>query len=87
LCNFRADPYTTDEANFNITNKISFVKNGAGYEIEYNVNPRGVGIFHNLDAQSELKILPSPTIKKTQAPRVRELKPRFDNIGKQNLKV
>lgn len=32
-----SDPYITDEANFNITNKLNFVKNGQGYEIEYNI--------------------------------------------------
>ena len=81
------DPYVTDETNFNITNKINFVKNGAGYEIEYNINPRGLGIFQNLGQEAEIKILPKPLIKKTPAPDTREISPRFNNLGKQNLKV
>ena len=31
-----------DEANFNITNRLGFVRNGAGYEIEYSIHPRGM---------------------------------------------
>lgn len=88
LRNRFTDPYIVDEANFNITNKINFVKDGAGYEIEYNVSPKGVGIFQNLGAKAEKKILPDPSIKKTPAPKpAREFFPRFENVGKQNLKV
>ena len=64
------------------------MKNGSGYEIEYNINPRGLGIFQNLGAEAERKILPEPLIKKTTAIKpVRELAPNFANIGRQNLKV
>lgn len=77
-----------DEANFNITNKITFVKNGAGYEIEYNINPKGFGYFQNLGAKAERKIFPEPSIKKTPALKpIREIFPSFEKIGKQNLKV
>lgn len=77
-----------DEANFNITNKISFVKNGATYEIEYNINPKGFGYLQNLGTQAERKIFPEPLIKKTPALRpVREIFPSFEKIGRQNLKV
>jgi hypothetical protein len=83
-----SDPYVSDEANFNLTNKINFVKNGAGYEIEYNISPRGLGIFQNLAPETKINILPEPFIKKTPAPSpVRELSAKFSNLGKQNLKV
>jgi hypothetical protein len=82
-----SDPFVVDEANFNLTNKISFVKNGAGYEIEYNISPRGLGIFQNLGPEAEIKILPAPLIKRTPAPNTREIEPNFSNLGKQNLKV
>lgn len=82
------DPYITDEAHFNITNKISFVHDGAGYEIEYNISPKGMGIFQNLGAAAERPILPEPNIKIAPAVRpVRQLRPNFGNIPKQNLKV
>lgn len=84
-----ADPYVSDESNFNVTNKLTFVQNGAGYEIEYSISPNGVGIFHNLGQNAERKILSDPIIKRTPAPTrpVREIYPNFANIGKQNLKV
>lgn len=64
------------------------MKDGAGFEIEYNVSPKGLGIFQNLGAQAERKIFPEPLIKKTPAVRTnRELYPNFNNVGKQNLKV
>ncbi|CRL05910.1 CLUMA_CG018883, isoform A [Clunio marinus] len=82
------NPYITDERNFNVTNKINFVQNGLGYEIEYNINPKGLGIFHNLGATAERRILPAPAIKDVPAIRPpREIKINFNNIGKQNLKV
>lgn len=88
LRNLLSDPIVVPEATFNITNKLSFVKNGAGYEIEYNISPHGVGIFENLSAETEKKILPNPLIKATPAAKsVRQIFPKFENIGKQNLKV
>lgn len=81
------DPYIADESSFNITNKLSFVRNGAGYEIEYNINPRGIGIFQNLGKNAERQVLPNVTFKKTPARQIREIFPNFVNIGKQNLKV
>jgi len=77
-----------DESNFNVTNKINFVKNGAGYEIEYNIRPKGFGYFQNLGPQFEKRIIPDAFFKRTAAPsRLRELSVNFTNIGKQNLKV
>lgn len=81
------NPFISDETTFNITNKISFVKNGQGYEIEYNVHPRGIGIFQNLGQNAERKILPTATFKRTPARPAREIYPSFAGIGKQNLKV
>lgn len=81
------DPYVSDESSFNVTNKISFVKNGAGYEIEYSLSPRGVGIFQNLGPQAERQILPTASFKRTPALQIRSINPNFANIGKQNLKV
>lgn len=83
------DPYITNEATFNVTNKLSFVKNGGNNEIFYNVSPRGFKVTHNLGPVSERKILPNVLIKKTPAPRgpIREVNPDFTTIGKQNLKV
>jgi hypothetical protein len=65
------------------------VKNGVGYEVEYSLSPRGVGIFQNLGATAEKQILPKTSFKKTPVPSrpIRELNPNFANIGKQNLKV
>lgn len=85
--NLIIDPYIADESNFNITNKISFVKNGAGYEIEYSIHPRGIGIFQNLGHNAERKILPTASFKRTPARPVREIFPNFSNLPKQNLKV
>lgn len=83
-----SDPFISNEASFNLTNKISFTKNDANYEIEYNVSPRGAGILQNLGPNAELKVLPEPFIKKTPAPAAaREITPKFSNLGKQNLKV
>lgn len=81
-------PFISDEDNFNITNKISFVKDGSDFEIEYNINPKGLGIFQNLGVGAEKQILPEPLIKKTHAVRpVRQIQPNFNKVGKQNLKV
>ena len=84
---FLLDPYISEEAAFNITNKINFVRNGEGYEIEYNINPRGIGIFQNLGKNAERQILPNTSFKKTPARPIREIFPNFASIGKQNLKV
>lgn len=82
------DPYIVEEEGFNITNKISFLKNGAGYEIEYNLKPKGYGIFQNLGSQYERRILPDPVIKRNPVNQpAREVFPNLNNIGKQNLKV
>jgi hypothetical protein len=70
-----------------VTNKVSFVKNGAGYEIEYSITPQGVGIFQNLGQNAERKILPKASFKRTPALPIREISPDFASIGKQNLKV
>ncbi|XP_070502696.1 uncharacterized protein [Chironomus tepperi] len=83
------NPYISDETSFNVTNKLNFVTNGNGYEIEYSISSNGVGIFHNLGQNAERKILPEAVFKKSPAPfrPVREIFPSFANIGKQNLKV
>jgi len=78
-----------DETNFNVTNKLNFVSNGNGYEIEYSITSKGIGIFQNLGKNAERRILPEAVLKKSPAPfrPVREIFPSFANIGKQNLKV
>lgn len=83
-----ADPYITDETNFNVTNKINYVKNQANYEIDYNISPKGAVVVHNLGVKAEREILPQPLIKRASTARpTREIFPNFNNLGKQNLKV
>lgn len=83
-----ADPYVTEENNFNVSNKINYVKNGANYEIDYNISPKGVVVLHNLGIQAERNILPLPLIKRAPTIRpTREIFPNFESLGKQNLKV
>ena len=82
------DPQITDENTFNVTNQITFTSNGVNHEIKYFSSAKGAKATHTLGPQAERSILPNPVIKKAPAPGpVKEIRPNFVNIGKQNLKV